>query len=272
MTFATKAFTGFYSEAMRTAQRQLDDVELRLFVVLSTFSGANGMTDVSQRRLADELGWRVEDTAKRLSALEERGAIVIVRRGARDPLSGRNLPNVYAVHPDLVLAPMGVDALKSIYGENWIGLFSQSLIQFSAQNWHDQESNRIKRQNQSKNQNPESQDTESARARAKGQKDPSTEKGQGQKKTPNSADGATHLKKPLTSALEEMAAQRLKQQTGNMPIHIARALVESYGVGECETALALFRQRQQEVPIGNPGGWVRKVLEASARTAPDNPL
>jgi DNA-binding transcriptional ArsR family regulator len=56
----------------------------------------------SAEKIADDLGKDISTIYRHLSVLEDRQYIVYLRRNQSDPVTGRTLPNVYAVNPGVI--------------------------------------------------------------------------------------------------------------------------------------------------------------------------
>ena len=98
------SFTAFYTRDLRETIGSLSHKALRIYVLLATYADRAGMCYPGIKELSERANIRVESVMDALQELERLGLIGYARRNERDPITGRNIPNVYLVSGCLVRA------------------------------------------------------------------------------------------------------------------------------------------------------------------------
>jgi DNA-binding MarR family transcriptional regulator len=83
---------------------------LRIYVLLSTYADRSGVCWPGQKELADMSCLHPETVLDALDELEQMGLMVYLRRGERDPVTKRQLVNVYEIRGCLLRADSEADS------------------------------------------------------------------------------------------------------------------------------------------------------------------
>lgn len=106
---------------------------LRLTITLMTYADVEtGVCWPQLRELASVMNMRVEDVSACMDRLEDLGIMTYIRRNQRDPVTGRVLPNVYALSP--YLFALRKPATLSLHHDHR-GRARESLIQNLGKIW-----------------------------------------------------------------------------------------------------------------------------------------
>src|ERR1043165_1663766 len=100
---ASAPFTGFYSKAMRSLLPCLSGQELKLFVAIATYTDEQGKCYPGVRQLSDVTTFPEKVISDLLTDLDAKGLVLTIRKMQRDPLTGRMMPDVYIVNPEILL-------------------------------------------------------------------------------------------------------------------------------------------------------------------------
>ena len=239
---------------------------------------------------ADCGGWSVDTVMNYLDVLEQSGYMIYLRRNARDPLTGRQLPNVYMVNPAYIyLAPEQVE--ESI--DLWLKNGGEELSPIPARLESNQQQNQTQLTNTSnylqKPTTTTTNGTENAGETGIGappiqqqaaeppkpknqekQKNGTNGESQKQQAKPTAPNGAPpnqgsanyngHYEKltPHKQALDtraEQLAERVRTEC-RMPISVARALILRHGADTVQLAADHPFVKDAD----NPGGALRYLV------------
>jgi hypothetical protein len=292
---ASQPYTAFYTAPLRLALRQMDDKLLRLFIALSTYADARGICFPGVRELAATTGYSVEMVIELMAQLEACGMLVYLRRNERDPVTKRQMPNVYAITSALYLArdPLEVAVFANLSAD----LREKPdrklpSLPIHNQNQKNQNQEAVKNQNQEPPPQPPTDplnegESGSTWLQKKGKGKNKTGQGQAQKQpaqrpsaprksTPprGEPDDLARYLTPLPASVAEQVAEDICQLSGNMTRANARMLVDIYGTQEARAALILYTL-QPKNSIPNPAGYIRALLRrhaVSPEDAPDRPF
>lgn len=107
-------YTSFYSAILRTWLAKWDGDALKAFVALCGYCDERGVCFPGVRQLAEDTSMSIDRVYKALEALERDGATVCIRRDAHDAFTGLQLPNVYALHPQIVRVAQAPESVAFI--------------------------------------------------------------------------------------------------------------------------------------------------------------
>lgn len=280
-------YTALYTAPLRLALRCLDDRLLRLFVALSTYADQRGVCFPGVRELAAVTGYRVELVSELLFQLEERNMLVYLRKNERDPITHRQLPNVYMITSTLYVARDPVEG----------ALFAPLETQLAEKPDPKLPSERIHNQNQDQESRisskkpaaepppqpptdppnegdagiaaPQKQGKGKSRA-GQDQKQPAQRPSEANTPPPTPSREPGDLGRynlPLGVA-EERIAEEMRTLAGNLTHANARMLVDIYGVQNARAATILYTL-QPKNSIPNPAGYIRALLRRHAVSAED---
>lgn len=98
------SFTAFDTAALRAQIGAMSHKALRIYVLLATYADRTGICWPGIAELATKSGLRVESVMDALEELERDGLMVYARRNERDPVTRKQLVNVYVIHGCLLKA------------------------------------------------------------------------------------------------------------------------------------------------------------------------
>lgn len=98
------AFTAFDTLALRALIGTLSHKALRVYVLLSTYADRSGICWPGIAELATRSGLRAESVMDAMEELERAGLMIYVRRNERDPVTKKQMVNVYEIRGCLVKA------------------------------------------------------------------------------------------------------------------------------------------------------------------------
>lgn len=273
----TEAFTALYSGALRDFLTAVDDKTLRTFLGLAAHADARGVCFPGVRELAMICAIPIASVLEGLFALNELGVIAYMRRDQHDPITRRQLPNVYALNPGLlrVSEPLeGVEFITLPIITKKPDRYYPSLP-IHKQNQEEQEQSSNKKQLQqpppeAAKHSPKGSTDQNTRSAAPADKPQNTggeaspKQGQGNppsaaRREPRSLLG---YKSPLGDEPRETLAVRLMAAGHpNLSLPAARMLVDTYGDEVVLWTLADFSEQNT---LKNPGGWLRKMVRFNA--------
>lgn len=281
-------YTALYTAPLRLALRHLDEKLLRLFIALSTYADARGVCYPGVRELAAVTGYRVELISELLYQLEERNMLVYLRKNEKDPVTKRQMPNVYMITSTLYVGRDPVEgalfrSIESIVNEKPDPNLPSSRIHNQNQ---DQES-RISSKEPAAQPPPQpptasanvadagsearpKQGKKQSRA-AQDQKQPAQRPSEAKAPPPPPSREPGDLQRysrPLAEVGAERVAEDLRSLAGNMTHANARMLVDIYGAQNARAALILYTL-QPKNSIPNPAGYIRALLRRHAVSAED---
>lgn len=280
-------YTALYTAPLRLALRYLDDRLLRLFIALSTYADARGICFPGVRELAAATGFSVELVIELLFQLEECNMLVYLRKNERDPVTKRQMPNVYMLTSaiyvardvvegalfasiDEVLAQKPDRKLPSspIHNQNQKIKRSKPALEPAAEpppqpptdppNEGDAGSGTPKKQG--KRQGRAGQDQNSQRS------EPSVAQASPPPPSREPSDLGRY-NRPLDVS-EERLVEEIRTLTGNISIANARMLVDVYGAQNARAATILYTL-QPKNSIPNPAGYIRALLRRHAVSSAD---
>lgn len=98
------AYTAFDTMALRAQIARMSHKALRIYVLLATYADRTGICWPGIAELATKSGLRVESVMDALEELEKAGLMVYARRNERDPVTKKQLVNVYEIRGCLLKA------------------------------------------------------------------------------------------------------------------------------------------------------------------------
>jgi len=98
------SFTAFGTLALRSQIGAMSHKALRIYVLLSTYADRSGVCWPGIKELADMSCLHPESVMSALDELEQMGLMVYLRRNERDPVTKRQLVNVYEIRGCLLKA------------------------------------------------------------------------------------------------------------------------------------------------------------------------
>jgi len=280
------SFTAFETQALRAQIGAMSHKALRIYVLLSTYADRSGICWPQIKELSDRSCLHPESVVSALEELEAMGLMVYVRRNERDPVTKRQLVNVYEVRGCLLRADSESEAKAD----------SESKHEIKTTNSIGTNDNNQSHKNQFQAPPPSNQSalTERATARAavggvdygtpkKGQKQPR------KNSTAGTAPPTTKVQPPptpplpagfdakvaLPSEADEAAARwlcdqaRVRRDGGDyqaaLSIANARRYVARYGAWQCKAAVSLARRDPETKSlIGRADYLLRTSVAAEA--------
>ena len=104
------SFTAFDTLALRSQIGAMSHKALRIYVLLSTYADRGGVCWPGIKELSDMSCLHPETVGSALDELEQMGLMVYLRRNERDPVTKRQLVNVYEIRGCLVRADSEADS------------------------------------------------------------------------------------------------------------------------------------------------------------------
>lgn len=276
------AFTALYSAALRDFLGVVDDKTLRTFLGLAAHADARGVCFPGVRELSNICAMPIASVLEGLFTLNEMGMIAYLRRDQHDPITRRQLPNVYALNPGLLRiseplegVPFVTDAIITKKPDRY---YPSTPIH--KQNQEEQESSSNKKQLQqpapqrskttpvgsfntdqpsaSLHETPSNPTTPSKKQDTPPGETTSPEGDESHKSARREPRSVQRYKATLDHADAELLATRLMNAGApNLSIENARMFVDVYGLGIVRHALAEF---SCQTNLKNPGGWLRKMI------------
>lgn len=276
-------FTALYSAALRDFIGLVDDKALRTFLGLAAHSDARGVCFPGVRELAQICALPIASVLEGLFVLNQMGIMAYMRRDQHDPITRRQLPNVYALNPGLVRIAEPLEAVTFITFGN---ITKKPDLNYPSppihkQNQEEQESSSFKKQLQQpppqrSKTTPVGSDKpdqgaslhENAAGQGNNQNTPPGEttepEGEEKHRVPPRREprSVQRYKKALDHGDAELLAMRLLDAGApNLSAENARMFVDVYGQGIVTHALAEFSCQDN---LKNPGGWLRKMIRLLA--------
>jgi hypothetical protein len=274
-------FVGFYSAPLRSFLALVDDKTLRAFIGLAAHTDARGICFPGVRQLAAVCALPIASVFEALANLEALGIMIYVRRDKHDPDTRRQLPNVYALHPELLLVSESLDTpgfitISNITKKPDLYYPSSRIVSRS----EEESRSRIKKQNQvtshqdntSSNQpvGPQSLFTSGASEKTGQEPDKnqatrseSKARSAGGRDSSRAAPGEPRDLQPYKLPLEhgdaETLAQRLISAAADMSLSNARMLVDVYGLARVRDSLMDF-ERDYSPRIKSPARYLRVLI------------
>lgn len=104
------SFTAFNTLALRSQIGAMSHKALRIYVLLSTYADRSGVCWPGIKELSDMSCLHPESVMSALDELEQMGLMVYLRRNERDPVTKRQLVNVYEIRGCLLKADSEADS------------------------------------------------------------------------------------------------------------------------------------------------------------------
>lgn len=292
-------YTAFYSQRLRASIRHMSEVELRIFVLLSTYANDEGICWPGIRELSEQSGYRQEDVIAALECLEAGGYMVFLRRAQRDPLTRHMTSNVYAINPLLLKCsnptsdPRKFAVMERLQDSSAFWSHKQHHInqhQEAAPDNQHQKAPPPTNQTSEGGEQPQDHYANSASRPAANVGGYAAGNANAHERTPRTAKtvserSATQQRRkaqpqpspssappppdlavynvPLADELAEQWADRLRTKTGNMSAPNARQLVDTYGTRRVASVLHMLA-KQPAGEVENPAGYVIWQLRKSA--------
>lgn len=280
-------YTALYTAPLRLALRHLDEKLLRLFVALSTYADERGVCFPGVRELAGVTGYSVELVIELLYQLEQRNMLVYLRKNERDPVTKRQMANVYMITSTLYVSRDPVEgalfpSLESIITEKPDRHYPSTPIHNQNQ---DQESRISSKEPAAEPPpqpptDPRNEGDAGSDARPKqgkrqsrvgqDQKQPAQRPSVANAPPPTPSREPSDLARyntPLDLAAERVA-EDMRTLTGNLTHANARMLVDVYGAQNARAATILYTL-QPKNSIPNPAGYIRALLRRHAVSSAD---
>lgn len=282
---AQEAYTALYSARLRDFLQAVDDKTLRTFLGLAAHADARGVCFPGVRELAQICAIPIASVLEGLFTLNELGMVTYLRRDQHDPITRRQLPNVYALNPGLLRISEPLEGVEFIAGANITKKPDRYYPSppIHKQNQEAESSSRFRNQLQEATPDRSSKPTreghktdhgaaslhESGAEPADGdanQQNTAGAENTARNATQNGKSAAARreprslqaYKAPLAHADTEALALRLMTAgEPNLTLENARMFVDIYGMAIVRDALWEFGQQTN---LKNPGGWLRKMI------------
>lgn len=272
---ASAPFTGFYSKALRNVLPCLSGQELKVFVAVASYSDEQGKAWPGVRELADVTTYPPNAISDLLDALEVKGLVLTLRKTQRDPLTGRMVPDVYIVNPEIVLI-----SDLSLWIENRLRHVSIPESTFPVNSAQADRITEAESENQKQRSRITAPEGAALLSNANTPHRPNTTRQNagaastaGSQRQPNSR--AQRQTIPPTSALpplahtltfaESVAVNAIRREVPDMGHEKATELIARYGVDQFTAAVLSYKKRNAKTPILRPTGWIIRNLESGVR-------
>lgn len=285
-------YTALYTAPLRLALRHLDAKLLRLFIALCTYADARGVCYPGVRELAAVTGYSVELVIELLYQLESHNMMVYLRKNERDPVTKRQMPNVYMLTSSFYVARDPVEnalfpSAEEVLAQKPDRNLPSAPIHNQNQKIKDQEP-AVKPAAQPPPQPPTASakvaESGSSAGKKQGKGKDKSESRAGQDQNSQRSDPAPAAPSSAapqepgdlvryTQPLEpvgERVAEELCAAASNITHANARMLVDVYGAANARAAMILY-SLQPRMSIANPAGYIRGLLRRHAVTHEDIP-
>lgn len=270
---ASAPFTGLYSKAMRALLPCLTGQETKLFVAVATYTDDQGKCWPGVRELSDVTVLPPDVVSHLLVDLEAKGLVLTLRRSQRDPLTGRMVPDVYIVNPEIVMVsdlslwmeirlrhvsipesgfPVNsaqADRITEAESENQNQQSRITAFEGAAMLFPDPMATRNHTTANTGRQNGETNSTAGSANAQNAGRQPNTPPG----------SGAPPVR-PLTFS-ESAAVSGVKRHVPDMGHEVAADLIVRYGVEQFTAAVMSYKKRSEKVTIKRPTGWIIQNLK-----------
>lgn len=283
-------YTALYTAPLRLALRHLDAKLLRLFIALCTYADARGVCYPGVRELAQTTGYSVELVIELLFQLEAHNMLVYLRKNERDPVTKRQMPNVYMLTSSFYVARDPVEnalfpSVEEVLAQKPDRNLPSAPIHNQNQKIKDQEP-AVKPAAQPPPQPPTAPAKVAESGSAAGKK-----QGKGQSEGRAGRDQTSQRSEPAPAApssaaprepgdlvrynqplepVGERIAEELCAAASNITHANARMLVDVYGAANARAAIILY-SLQPRMSIANPAGYIRGLLRRHAVSVEDIP-
>jgi len=301
MTDNQQPFTALYCKPFREAIPKLNNIELRAFTYLATYTDSRGICDPGVRELSNS-GLSTTEVSEALAGLVRKGIVYFLRYNQRDPITGRMMSNVMGANPEIlrIKSDSGIQTYMHEFlnqvspstsaqpesPESNTNNYIQELTPITTTTNHHQKAfqdvapdgagkdpgmekardyaNQIgDSRSDAPKANPETPDRATPAAQPQ-QRAAQPEPSPGSALPPPPDTGAlTAYAVPLPDSDRETLANELHSSLAGMQIAKARQLVECYEPAHIRTALALYG-RQPSGAVENPAGWLIAKLRGRA--------
>jgi hypothetical protein len=251
----SQAWVAIYALPFRAAIKQFDDEMLRVWLCILTFADNRGIAFPGVRKLQEITGLRAESVTSALDRLESAGFICFVRRNERDPVTGRLMPNIYAVPESLVKVKQGFDRASDPH-----------LFRSHGENLHNQ-NHLLDLESTTRISDPTSVTNSSGQApvalkpvcEAQRPKQETVWSEFEQPEQPRSAEQGTnvpHITPPVSPpSLRAELIERMRRAAPGLSARMAGTLIDRNGVKACLLALEQL-EAAQAGKIDRPAGWL----------------
>lgn len=276
---ANAPFTGFYSKAMRNLLPCLSGQETKVFVAVATYADGQGKCYPGVRELSDVSTYPPEVVCGLLNDLEAKGLVLTLRKSERDPFTGRMVPDVYIVNPEIVLVsdlslwianrlrhvsiPESSFPLNSAQADRITEAESGELE--SAKQHHSFDAAAMLKKANAQTAANAAQMLGNADTANPNGGTSSTQIGENR---PNSAAQARNPPRsaapPLTRPLsfnENLQVNAIRRQVGDMSHETAADLIVRFGVEQFTAAVMSYQERSKKIVIKKPTGWIIQNLK-----------
>lgn len=280
-------YAAFYCKPLRASIRNMSDVELRLFIAVGTYIGPEGNCFPGVRELADVTGLQPDEVSAGLESLNKKALLHYLRRNQRDQLTGKILPNVMTLTPQIF--SHNLDSGFQTYMHEFLSPFfpsdhaqappeassqpsSEALPITNASNHHHHPDALAREENKPPeggrasalgkdyaNQSPQpAAQPQPANAAKKPESDV----------PPPDAGPLDAYAVPLTAIDQEAYANEMRHLVSGLQLAKARQLVDVFGLDMCGIAVRLLA-KQPFKSVDNPPGWLINKLRQGALVAAD---
>lgn len=271
---ADAPFVGFYSLRLRDYLRCLTGQELMVFVALASYVNEAGTCYPGVRELSAVTTYPPQIVSDLLKSLQDKHLVVFLRQAARDPLTGRMVPDVYAVNPEIVLV-----SKPEIWHENRLRHVSIPESTFpvkSAQPDRITEPESVEPKAVNQNYSPEGAATlKNAKANPHthaSRENAGTTSAAGSAHAPNS-HAQRHTPSPGSGAppsreltfSESVIANAIRREIPDMSAETVRLLIARHGVDQVNAAVMSYKKRSERQVIKRPTGWIIQNLKSGAK-------
>lgn len=92
-----RSYVQLYADSLRKAAKELDEAELAVFMYLLSYADDRGVCFPGIKLIAEGTGIRIAAVGDVLHGLAAAGYVLYVRKDSHDPLTKRQLPNIYQI-------------------------------------------------------------------------------------------------------------------------------------------------------------------------------
>lgn len=268
---ASAPFTGFYSKAMRNLLPCISGQELKVFVAVATYTDEQGKAWPGVRELSDVTTFPPNAISDLLDQLEEKGLVLTIRKTQRDPLTGRMIPDVYIVNPEILLV-----SDLSLWIEIRLRHVSIPESTFPVKSAQADRITEAESENQKQRSRITALEGAALLQKTNAPHQPNTPLAEraappaGNASTARAASELPPRSAPPPSVRslsfsENVAVNAIRREVPDMGHEKAVELVATYGVDQFTAAVLSFKKRNAKTPILRPTGWIIRNLQSGAR-------
>lgn len=271
---ADAPFIGLYSKALRQILPCLSGQETKVFLAIAAHTDDQGKCWPGVRELADITTYPEKVVSDLIADLEAKNVVVTLRHSQCDPLTGRLMPNVYAVSPQLLLVsdanlwnefrlrnvsiPESTFPLKSVQADRITeaDVFKQN-----------QRSRTTALEGSAALSDANTLDMATRRQGAIGADGgtrSAASSGNATNSLPQARTPPGSAAPPSTRSLttpEIAAVTGIKRHVPDMGHETAADLVIRYGVEQFTAAVMSYKKRSEKINIKKPTGWIIQNLK-----------